>query len=85
MDDNTEVMFLLGKLDGKMDSLLTNYSAMVTRIDNIDTRVSQVEKEVSGISGGRTSVLNWLAIFIGTGSIIATVIVPIFEKILGAL
>ena len=56
------VAFMLGRIDGKIDTLSTGQANIITRIDSLDTRVQALEGESISRLADEKSSRKWTAL-----------------------
>jgi len=52
---NTEVVLLIGKVEGKVDTLISLNSATAARVDQLEQRVSAGEVEIASLKAKATT------------------------------
>lgn len=58
---NNETLVALGRLEGKLDVLVSNQSQQNSRIDTIENRTTRLEIDVSTIQATRAQGRDWVA------------------------
>lgn len=69
MDDDNKLYLLLGKLDGKLDSLMTAATATSARVDDVEKRVLETEKSITTIKARHTYGKSWLSTIISVAAL----------------
>lgn len=59
-DDNPNIMLMLGRLEGKVDAFMALQKAHSTRLDDLETRLSEAEREITALEASRTNSAGWL-------------------------
>lgn len=58
---NTEALLLIGRVEGKVDTLISLSSAQAQRIDNLETRLSAGEVDIASLKAKATSSQSFLS------------------------
>lgn len=59
MDD--QALILIGRVEGKVDTLINLHSAQSARIDALETRQSRTEVDVASLSASKSNSQSWLS------------------------
>ena len=63
MENQADIHLLLGRLDGKMDMILSNQSSQSDRISHAEERLSDVETDVTKLKthqASKTQFVSWM-------------------------
>lgn len=71
---NTEALLIIGRVEGKVDTLISLSSAQSQRIDNLEARQAQTEVDVATLKTQNTEKRSYLATVIATFSVIVSAI-----------
>lgn len=75
---NSEALVMMGRVEGKVDTLITMQSAVNARVDALEVRVSKGEVAMASLSSSiEASSKTNQSIFSNVASVIATVIAVI--------
>jgi hypothetical protein len=74
MESNHDLYLLLGRLDGKVDTLVTLHSATQQRLDAIEQRLGHVEQDTASLKSSGTSSKTWTSNIM---SVVAVIIAAI--------
>lgn len=72
-------MLLIGRVEGKVDTLVHLTSATAQRIDAIETRLTQTEQKVASLAASGASSKTWVANLISVAAALAAA-VALFVK-----
>ncbi|OJX53640.1 hypothetical protein [Devosia sp. 66-22] len=72
MNPESELLILVGRMEGKLDGFLAIQSEQGKRIHGLDDRLGAVETDVATLKASRSTNLNWLTIGVSVlGTLIA--------------
>lgn len=78
MENNNDTLVALGRLEGKLDVLVTMHSHQSVRIDGLEARTNKVEVDLAGIAATRAQGRDWIATGIALVAA-AAALIPFFS------
>lgn len=83
MEPNGELILLIGRIEGKVDTLVANQQSTAARIDLIETRTSQLEQKMAAAAATGSTGNRWLSNLIALGALVISVGAIILDKVTG--
>jgi len=82
MDINSDLILLIGRVEGKVDTLVSMQASTTQRVDQIEARTSQLEQKMAATTATGTSASAWITSLISVGAVIVALAIPFIESIL---
>lgn len=73
MENHNDTLVALGRLEGKLDVLVTMHSQQATRIESLEGRTNKIEIDIAGISATKAQSRDWMATGISLIALLATI------------
>jgi hypothetical protein len=82
MDANSDLILLIGRIEGKVDTLVSMQASTTQRVDQIETRTSQLEQKMAAATASGTSTSAWIGSLISVGAVLIALAIPFIERLL---
>lgn len=73
LTQQNDIYLLLGRMDGKMDSITTILSHTSARVDNMEQRLSAVERGVTTQAASTSNNKNWMNYLASFGAVVVSI------------
>lgn len=85
MEQDINVVLLIGRVEGKVDTLVHMFGATAQRLDAMELRLAEVEQQIAAASASDNSTKTWVVNVIALLAVAAAFLSPIIEKVMELL